>query len=506
MDSLAGFLQDSLTSAPSATSSGDMSGLEDLLFGSGGKGNNHAQNAGGPHQIGGPHGGNHHGNNNAHPSAGASSDHDLASMFLNGDWSGNGSGSGNSNSFWESLGLMGSDSGSSSAHNSYNNAGDNSHHNPHPNGRYHQGPQHHQPNHHNNQRNWNNNMSDFHNNKPALPAVSSTLTALLGSLNNAQNNAQNNKSRDRVEQLMVLRRVEDSMRKGGATDEQIASALEAMLWKDLGAMKGGGYGPDRGGPRGMMGSHRGGYHNGPYGMDSGDRWGSGPTCPPADVAIPGTDRHCYTCARTFDYRRTHCDSCRAPLSVVDSKQNNWECPCGQPNWLWRKTCRRCLKPRAQGEERLDRPPAPAEVIVIKKEELQQVARKLDERPIWNMDHNVPKTTPAKRAIMKPPPQVLPPPSKSKGGESSSSCSAAEDPEVQEELRAWLTGAGDGQDEGMTAATDCASKEVSASETSHQISPQQKQDSVCGHSSRSSTEGKQEASSPELTKEVDVGEL
>ncbi|CAD7967977.1 unnamed protein product [Amoebophrya sp. A25] len=165
---------------------------------------------------------------------------------------------------------------------------------------------------------------------------------------------------EKIEKLMMLRRLEDSMRSAGASDDQIATALESLLWKDMkGQMRGGSsnyneapsssYGPES---RGRMG----GMRHAPYEMNKGGHHNYDNDAP---AAAPGqVDRHCFTCSRTFDFRRTHCDSCRAPLSIVDSKQNNWECPCGNQNWLWRKTCRRCQKPKP-----LSMPSNPTEKIL-----------------------------------------------------------------------------------------------------------------------------------------------
>lgn len=97
---------------------------------------------------------------------------------------------------------------------------------------------------------------------------------------------------------------------------------------------GGGYGPDRRGNHLGRGGNAGGFGGGagPYGgpapelsVNAPGPSGIQPTTWESTATVPGTDRHCYTCSRTFDYRRTHCDNCRQPLSLVDTKQNNWEC-------------------------------------------------------------------------------------------------------------------------------------------------------------------------------------
>mmetsp|Transcript_1183 Transcript_1183/g.2598 ORF Transcript_1183/g.2598 Transcript_1183/m.2598 type:complete len:520 (+) Transcript_1183:533-2092(+) len=495
----------------SSKSGSDLAQLEDLLFGSGGIGGNSSIS----NSI------SNVGQNNllCPPVAGGSAgrEMDLAAMLLSGDW-----GSANKDkeqtsatALWDSLGLgdwsSSEDSSSAASHEL------------------------------NNQRAWNN--------IPHFPELSA------GSMKSNSNSSMTMNSKDssgsgqsRVEQLMQLRRLEDSMRKAGASDEQIATALESLLWKDLGAMKGerdiagslmskfggvggvgGGYGPDRRGNHLGRGGNAGGFGGGagPYGgpapelsVNAPGPSGIQPTTWESTATVPGTDRHCYTCSRTFDYRRTHCDNCRQPLSLVDTKQNNWECPCGQPNWLWRKTCRRCLKPRAEN----------AQTMLS-----SNTDKKVDERPIWN--HNIPKTTPAKRpsptVLAKPAPAVLPPPgfkakvqSKSaqpgflpapQQGQGSvqqgsapvptssdsqnqmnvcpeaSDLPSADDPEVQEELRAWMMGAAERE---LSAETSSHSKQSpTITENNNNISPGILSQNKLSASCRSSFEGKHEASSP-----------
>eukprot|EP00392_Amoebophrya_sp_AT5.2_P008424 g8445.t1 len=181
----------------SSKSGSDLAQLEDLLFGSGGIGGNSSIS----NSI------SNVGQNNllCPPVAGGSAgrEMDLAAMLLSGDW-----GSANKDkeqtsatALWDSLGLgdwsSSEDSSSAASHEL------------------------------NNQRAWNN--------IPHFPELSA------GSMKSNSNSSMTMNSKDssgsgqsRVEQLMQLRRLEDSMRKAGASDEQIATALESLLWKDLG--------------------------------------------------------------------------------------------------------------------------------------------------------------------------------------------------------------------------------------------------------------------------------